>query len=77
MLCLWRNSCSAGIMERMMRIELTSSAWKEIIGLVIVERFSRHVGRLFRLSMIGGGASVVLAIVGVPMGLVVGAFLLY
>ena len=24
----------------------------EIIGLVIVERFSRHVGRLFRLSMI-------------------------
>ena len=49
----------------------------EIIGLVIVERFSRHVGRLFRLSMIGGGASVVLATAGVPMGLVVGAFLLY
>ena len=39
----------------------------EIIGLVIVERFSRHVGRLFRLSMIGGGASVVLDALSQPL----------
>ncbi|MDR2930941.1 MAG: MFS transporter [Propionibacteriaceae bacterium] len=39
----------------------------EIVGLIVMERLARHVGILFRLSMIGCGCSVLVASLGLPL----------
>lgn len=52
-------------------------AMGEVLGLVLVERFARRVGLLFRISMIGCALSVLAATAGIPSVVVVSAFALY
>lgn len=49
----------------------------EVVGLVVVERLARHVGLLFRISMVGCGCAVLTATLGLPSPVAVASLALY